>query len=74
MHDAAMLVMSGLVDELEQHFFDPNGALLCIYGDPAYPQQIHLQRPYQQRTPEQEAFAMDNFQQNQTKITSRFPK
>ena len=58
-HDAAMLVMSSLMDELEQHSFDPNGAPLCIYGDPAYPQRIHLQRPFQQRqrlTPEQEAF------------------
>ncbi len=58
-HDAAMLVMSGLMDELEQHSFDPNGAPLCIYGYPAYPHQIHLQRPFQQRqrlTPEQEAF------------------
>ncbi len=58
-HDAAMLVMSGLLEELQQHSFAPNGQALCIYGDPAYPHRIHLQCPYQQRqglTPEQQAF------------------
>ena len=32
---------------------------MCIYGDPAYPQGIHLQRPYAQRAgfiPDQQAF------------------
>ena len=35
-HDAAMLVMSGLLDELERCSFAPNGQALCIYGDPVY--------------------------------------
>ena len=48
-HDAAMLAMSGLMGELEQHSFAPDGEALCIYGDPAYPHCIHLQCPFQQR-------------------------
>ena len=58
-HDAAMLAMSGLMGELEQYSFAPDGEALCIYGDPAYPHRIHLQCPFQQRqglTPEQQAF------------------
>ena len=58
-HDAAMLAMSGLMDELQQHSYAPDGEALCIYGDPAYPHGIHLQCPFQQRqglTPEQQAF------------------
>ena len=58
-HDAAMLVMSGLLDELEEYSYAPNGEALCIYGDPAYPLRQHLQCPFRQRqalTPEQQAF------------------
>ena len=46
-HDAGMLRMSGLLDKLEQHSNTPFGDPLCIYGDPAYPLQRHLQKPYQ---------------------------
>ena len=46
-HDAGMLRMSGLLDELEQHSNTPLGDPLCIYGDPAYPLRRHLQKPYQ---------------------------
>jgi len=35
-HDAAILAMSGLVGELEQHSFAPAGEALYIYGDPAF--------------------------------------
>jgi hypothetical protein len=49
-HDAGMLRMSGLWDELEQHSNTPLGDPLCIYGDPAYPLQRHLQKPYQHAT------------------------
>ena len=45
-HDAAMLVMSGLLDELEEYSYAPNGDALCIYGDPAYPLRQHLQCPF----------------------------
>ena len=58
-HDAAMLAMSGLMEELEQHSCAPDGEALCIYGDPAYPHRIHLQCPFQERqglTPEQQDF------------------
>ena len=34
-HDAAMLVTSGQLDEVQEHSYAPNGDALCIYGDPA---------------------------------------
>ena len=43
--------MSGLLPQLEQHSFGPDGEALCIYGDPAYPHRVHLQRPYERRAP-----------------------
>ena len=58
-HDATMLAMSELMEELEQHSFAPDGEALYIYGDPAYPHRLHLQCPFQQRqglAPEQQAF------------------
>ena len=36
-HDAAMLMLSALLDELQQFSYAPNGEALCIYGDPVYP-------------------------------------
>ena len=45
-HDYAMLAMSGLLQALQQHSYGPNGELLCIYGDPAYPLRQHLLSPY----------------------------
>ena len=38
-HDSAILAMSGLLEQLEQHSFTPDGQPLCIYRDPtsAYP-------------------------------------
>ena len=45
--DASMLDESGLLNELERHAFSPTGQAMCIYGDPAYPHRIHLQRPFQ---------------------------
>ena len=57
-HDAGMLMMSGLLDELEMYSRSPNGNSLCINGDPAYPLRVHLQSPYRhaQLTPEQSEF------------------
>ncbi|XP_065069062.1 uncharacterized protein LOC135694309 [Rhopilema esculentum] len=48
-HDSRLLVMSGLLEQLEQHSFSPDGVALCIYGDPAYPHRVHLQRPFARR-------------------------
>ena len=58
-HDSALLAMSGLLPQLEQHSFSPDGPALCIYGDPAYPHRLHLQCPFprtQNPRPEEEAF------------------
>lgn len=41
-----MLTMSGILDQLQEHSFAPDGTPLCIYGDPAYPTRVHLQGPY----------------------------
>ena len=48
-HDSAMLAMSGLLEQLEQHSFSLDGQPLCIYGDPAYPHRVHLQCPFVRR-------------------------
>ena len=45
-HDSGMLRESGLLVNL-QHSAWSNGNPLCIYGDPAYPLSVHLQRPFQ---------------------------
>ena len=36
-HDSGILQESGLLRDLEQYSVSPNGEILCIYGDPAYP-------------------------------------
>ena len=46
MHDAAMLMESGLLHNLQRHAFSPTGQPLCIYGDLAYPLRVHLQTPF----------------------------
>ena len=66
-HDSAMLQMSGLLDQLEQHSHSPEGEPLCLYGDPAYPHRVHLQCPFPRRpdlTQDQLAFneSMSQFQ------------
>ena len=45
-HDSGMLRESDLLNQLQQHCFTPNGHVLCIYGDPAYPLRQHLQAPF----------------------------
>ena len=47
-HDR-MLSMSALLDQLGKHSFSRDGQALCIYGDPAYPHRLHLQRPFARR-------------------------
>ena len=45
-HDIRMVVDSGLLQELSQYSFAPDGTPLCVYGDPVYPLCIHLQGPF----------------------------
>ena len=45
-HDSAILAMSGLLEQLEQHSFTPDDQPLCIYGETAYPHRVHLQHPF----------------------------
>lgn len=53
-----MLADSGLLANLEQYSFSPNGNPLCIYGDPAYPHRVHIQAPFRNvnLTPEMQLF------------------
>ncbi|KAJ8017757.1 hypothetical protein HOLleu_44613 [Holothuria leucospilota] len=57
-HDAYILRESGLLEELEARSRDPEGKILCIYGDPAYPLRPQLQAPFPTAniTRDQEAF------------------
>lgn len=57
-HDAGMLADSGLLNDLQQYALSPAGGAMCIYGDPAYPHRIHLQRPFTHGvlTPQMAAF------------------
>ena len=58
-HDSAIVAMSGLLEQLEQHSVRPDGQPLCIYGDPAYPHRVHLQCPFARRpdlTADEQAF------------------
>ena len=41
-----MLKDSGLLHDLGQYAFSTTGSPMCIYGDPAYPLRIRLQRPF----------------------------
>ena len=45
-HDSSMLHDSGPLPQLEQHSFNGNGDILCIYGDPACPVRPHLLGPF----------------------------
>ena len=53
-HDSGILADSGLLNDLEQHAFSPDGNPMCIYGDPAYPLRIHLQCPFRMVVPNQD--------------------
>ena len=57
-HDAGMLRMSGLYQDLERHSWAPDGTPLCVYGDPAYPHRVHFQIGFKgaRLTPAQERF------------------
>ena len=57
-HDAGILRRSHLLDELERNCNTEYGDPLCIYGDSAYPERMHLQTPYKGNnlTNDQKAF------------------
>ena len=57
-HDSGMLADSALLNNLQIHSHSPNGRVLCIYGDPAYPLRQHLQAPFKgaRLTPQQIAW------------------
>ena len=46
MHDGRILGEPGLMQQLSQYAFAPNGTPLCLYGDQAYPLIVHLQQPF----------------------------
>ncbi|KAK3747025.1 hypothetical protein QZH41_010330 [Actinostola sp. cb2023] len=58
MHDAGMLMNSGLLNQLQQNAVSPAGHPLCLYGDPAYPLRVHLQAPFRNAilTPQMQQF------------------
>ena len=44
-----MLNDSGSLDDSERNAFSPvTGEATCIYADPAYPLQLHLQKPFRE--------------------------
>lgn len=45
-HDARMLAVSPLYDDLQNFAFDPVGRAMCLYGDSAYPLRVHSQAPF----------------------------
>ena len=45
-HDCAILAMSGLLQTLQRYSHGPNGEVLYIFGDPAYPLRRNLLAPY----------------------------
>ena len=47
-HDSGMLRESGLLELLEKYSVSPEGRIMCIYGDPAYPIRPQLQAPFRQ--------------------------
>ena len=53
-----MLAHSGLLNHLEEFAFSPTGQAMCVYGDPAYPLRLHLQRPFSHAllTPQEQAY------------------
>ena len=42
-HGAGMLAESNFLQQLEENTFNPDGNLMYVYGNPAYPYRIHLQ-------------------------------
>ena len=57
-HDSFLLAESDLLNQLMLHSRGPQGNVLCIYGDPAYPLRPQLMCPFQGAalTPDQRAW------------------
>ena len=66
-YDSGMLAMSDLLPQLGQMSFSPTGEAMCIYGDPAYPHRIHLQRPFSHR--QELALAEQAFNQSMSTVS-----
>ena len=47
-HDSGMLADPGLLQDLGQHAFSTLNEPMSLYGDPAYPHRVHLQRPFRE--------------------------
>ena len=45
-HDSGIFPESGLLQDLEHYSVSPDGQVMCIYGDPAYPLRQQLQAPF----------------------------
>ena len=45
-HDSGIFRESGLLQDLEHYSVSPDGHVMCIYGDPAYPLRQQLQAPF----------------------------
>lgn len=57
-HDAGILRRSNLLNNMETYCNNEEGEPLCIYGDSAYPQRMHMQTHYKHinLTDDQQAF------------------
>jgi hypothetical protein len=53
-----MLAESGLLGDLQRYSHSHDGQPLCVYGDPAYPISVHMQRSFKgpQLTPLQKEY------------------
>ena len=67
MHDARILGESGLILDLEQVAFAPDGTPLCLYGDPGYPLRLHLQQPI--RFPVNEVMRLYNKEMSSVRVS-----
>ena len=54
-HDSYVLYQSGLLNQLQTHSFAPDGSVLSIYGDTAYPFSLHLQTGHKNPNSDDEA-------------------
>lgn len=53
-HDCYLLAQSGFMDILQRYSIAPDGTVLCVYGDPAYPHREQLQTGFKNPLLEEE--------------------
>ena len=53
-HDCHLLRQSGFLDTLQRHSYAPDGTVLCVYGDPAYPLREQLQTGFKNASTDEE--------------------